>query len=91
MNEGVKNYYEIPYLVQYVPLDGVYDVFFNNTMQSIYELMDKAYEEEKEKKQHNPEECIHSTSGYGKIYCEHLTCDITEKDCYNCENFKAEE
>ena len=46
MNEGVKNYYEIPYLVQYVPLDGVYDVFFNNTMQSIYELMDKVYEEE---------------------------------------------
>lgn len=50
MNEGVKNYYEIPYLVQYVPLDGVYDVFFNNTCQSVYELMDKAYEEEKENK-----------------------------------------
>lgn len=92
LNEGIRNYYEVSYLIRYIPMDNCYTVYFNDTMQDIYELIDKAYQEEKEKeKQHNPEECIHSIYSYGKVYCEHLTCNITEKDCYNCENFKAEE
>lgn len=46
LNEGIKNYYEVQYLVRYIPMDNCYTVYFNDTMQDIYELIDKAYEEE---------------------------------------------
>lgn len=92
IGERATNYYEVSYLIRYVPMDNAYSLYFNDTMESIYELIDNAYEEEKEKeKQHNPEDCIHSIFGYGKVYCEHLTCNITEKDCYNCEKFMKKE
>ena len=46
LNEGIRNYYEVQYLVRYIPMDNCYTVYFNDTMQDIYELIDKAYEEE---------------------------------------------
>ena len=92
LQQGLRNYYEVEFYLAYVPMMNDQNILFNDTMESVFELMENAKEEEKEKeKQHNPEDCIHSIYGYGKIYCDYLTCNITEKDCYNCEKFMKEE
>ena len=45
LKEGIKNYYEIPYFIKYIPIDDAYDVLFEDTFESIYTLIDEAYEE----------------------------------------------
>ena len=35
LNEGIRNYYEVQYLVSYIPMEDCYTVYFNDTMQDI--------------------------------------------------------
>lgn len=45
LKEGITNYYEISYFIKYIAMDNAYDVLFEDTFESIYTLIDKAYEE----------------------------------------------
>ena len=92
LQQGLRNYYEVEFYLAYIPMMNEQNILFNDTMESIFELMENAKEEEQEKtKQHNPKLCIHSVCEFGKVYCEHLTYNVTEKDCYNCEKFIMKE